>query len=137
MPRFIIQRLLLLPLLMIIFSVMVFAIVQAPPGDFLTSYAATLASSGSSINLEQLEGLRKQYGLDQPIAVQYYRWMVNLLHGDLGLSLEYQRPNIDLIREQLGLTLALALFSLVLTWAIAIPAGLSGQPTSARCSITS
>ena len=124
MPRFIIQRLLLLPLLMIIFSVMVFAIVQAPPGDFLTSYAATLASSGSSINLEQLEGLRKQYGLDQPIAVQYYRWMVNLLHGDLGLSLEYQRPNIDLIREQLGLTLALALFSLVLTWAIAIPAGI-------------
>ena len=124
MPRFIIQRLLLLPLLMIVFSVMVFAIVQAPPGDFLTSYAATLASSGSSINLEQLEGLRKQYGLDQPIVVQYYRWVVNLLHGDLGLSLEYQRPNIDLIREQLGLTLALALFSLVLTWAIAIPAGI-------------
>jgi peptide/nickel transport system permease protein len=124
MARFIIKRLMLLPLLMAIFSVMIFAIVQAPPGDFLTSYAATLASSGSSVNLEQLEALRAQYGLDQPVAVQYYRWLVNLLHGDLGLSLEYQRPNIDLIREQLGLTLALALFSFVLTWAIAIPAGI-------------
>jgi peptide/nickel transport system permease protein len=124
MARFVIQRLMLLPLLMAIFSVMIFAIVQAPPGDFLTSYAATLASSGSSVNLEQLEALRTQYGLDQPVAVQYYRWVVNLLHGDLGLSLEYQRPNVDLIREQLGLTLALALFSFVLTWAIAIPAGI-------------
>ena len=71
MARFIVHRLMLLPLLLVIFSVMVFAIVQAPPGDFLTSYAATLASSGSSVNLEQLEALRRQYGLDQPVAVQY------------------------------------------------------------------
>src|SRR5215510_6053654 len=121
MARFIAHRLMLLPLLLIIFSVMVFAIVQAPPGDFLTSYAATLASSGSSVNLEQLQALRAQYGLDQPVAVQYYRWIVNLLHGDLGLSLEYQRPNIDLIREQLGLWLALAMVGCVLAWASAIP----------------
>jgi peptide/nickel transport system permease protein len=124
MARFIIQRLLLLPLLMVIFSVMIFAIVQAPPGDFLTSYAATLASSGSSVSLEQLDALRVQYGLDQPVYVQYYRWMLSLLKGDLGLSLEYQRPNIELIGEQLWLTLALAVFSFVLTWAIAIPAGI-------------
>ena len=124
MARFIIQRLLLLPLLMVIFSVIIFAIIQAPPGDFLTSYAATLASSGSSVSMEQLDALRQQYGLDQPVHVQYYRWIANLLRGDLGLSLEYQRPNIDLISEQLGLTLALALFSFVLTWAIAIPAGI-------------
>ena len=61
----------------------VFAIVQAPPGDFLTSYAATLASSGSSVNLEQLEALRQQYGLDQPIPVQYARWIANVVQGDL------------------------------------------------------
>lgn len=124
MARFIIQRLLLLPLLMVIFSVMIFAIVQAPPGDFLTSYAATLASSGSSVSLEQLDALRVQYGLDQPVYVQYYRWILSLLKGDLGLSLEYQRPNIELIGEQLWLTLALAVFSFVLTWVIAIPAGI-------------
>jgi peptide/nickel transport system permease protein len=124
LARFILQRLLLLPLLMVAFSIMVFAIVQAPPGDFLTSYTATLASSGSSISAEQLEALRRQYGLDEPLVVQYLKWMRNLLHGDLGLSLEYQRPNAELIGDVLWLTLALALFSFVLTWVIAVPAGI-------------
>ena len=56
--------------------------------------------------------------------MQYLLWVQHLLHGNFGLSLEYQRPNADLIGEQIGLTLALALFSFVLTWAIAIPAGI-------------
>jgi peptide/nickel transport system permease protein len=85
---------------------------------------ATLSASGTSINAETLQALRHQYGLDQPFIVQYLYWLQNLLHGDLGLSLEYQRPNIDLIREQLGLTVALALMSFVLTWIIAVPAGI-------------
>jgi peptide/nickel transport system permease protein len=124
MTRYILQRLALLPLLMVIYTFVIFAIIQAPPGDFLTAYVATLSSSGSSISAEQIQALRQQYGLDQPFYVQYVRWIEHLLHGDFGLSLEYQRPNADLIREQIGLTLALALFSFVLTWAIAVPAGI-------------
>lgn len=124
MIRFVLQRLLLLPLLLVVFSILVFVIVEAPPGDFLTSYIATLASSGSSIGAEQVEALRRQYGLDQPIWVQYLKWVGNLLQGDLGLSLEYQRPNSELIGEQLFLTVVLALFSFVLTWIIAVPAGI-------------
>ncbi len=124
MIRFVLQRLLLLPLLLVVFSILVFVIVEAPPGDFLTSYIATLSSSGSSIGAEQVEALRRQYGLDQPIWVQYLKWMGNLLRGDLGLSLEYQRPNAELIGEQLFLTVVLALFSFVLTWIIAVPAGI-------------
>src|SRR5260370_18621182 len=57
--------------------------------------------------------------------------MQNLFHGDFGLSLEYQRPNADLIGEQIGLTIALALFSFVLTWAISVPAGIY-SPTHPR-----
>ncbi len=124
MTRYIVQRLLLLPLLMLIYSFIIFAIIQAPPGDFLTSYVATLTSSGTSISVENMQALRHEYGLDQPFVVQYLLWMQNLFHGNFGLSLEYQRPNADLIREQLGLTIALALFSFVLTWAIAVPAGI-------------
>jgi peptide/nickel transport system permease protein len=56
--------------------------------------------------------------------VQYLVWLQHLVHGDLGLSLEYQRPNAELIGDVLGLTLALAAFSFVLTWALAIPAGI-------------
>ena len=121
---YIVQRLALLPLLMLIYSFVIFAIIQAPPGDFLSAYVATLASSGSSISADQIAALRHQYGLDQPFVVQYFLWMQNLFHGDFGLSLEYQRPNADLIGEQIGLTIALALFSFVLTWAISVPAGI-------------
>ena len=124
MLRVLIQRLLLLPLLLAVFSLVVFALVQAPPGGFLTSYLATLASSGSSIDAAQVEALRRQFGLDQPFHVQYLRWVQNLLHGNLGLSLEYQRPNAELIGQYLLLTVLLALFSFVLSWVIAIPAGI-------------
>jgi peptide/nickel transport system permease protein len=124
MILYIVQRLALLPLLMLIYSFIIFAIIQAPPGDFLSAYVATLASSGSSISADQIAALRHQYGLDQPFVVQYLLWMQNLFHGDFGLSLEYQRPNADLIGEQIGLTIALALFSFVLTWAISVPAGI-------------
>jgi len=124
MTRYILQRLALLPLLMVIYSFVIFVIIQAPPGDFLTAYVATLASSGSSLSAEQIAAMRHQYGLDQPMIVQYFLWVQHLLHGDFGLSLEYQRPNAELIGEMLGLTLALALFSFVLTWVLAIPAGI-------------
>ena len=124
MTRYILQRLALLPLLMVVYSFVIFAIMQAPPGDFLTAYVATLASSGSSLSAEQIAAMRAQYGLDQPFFVQYLLWVEHLIHGNFGLSLEYQRPNADLIGEQIGLTLALALFSFILTWAIAIPAGI-------------
>jgi peptide/nickel transport system permease protein len=124
MTRYVLQRLALLPLLLFVFSVAVFAIVQAPPGDFLTAYTATLASSGSSISAEHLEALRRDYGLDQPVYVQYWRWMANVLRGNLGLSLEYQRPNSELIGERLVLTVALAVLSFVFTWIVAIPVGI-------------
>jgi len=124
MTRYVLQRLALLPLLMVIYSFVIFAIIQAPPGDFLTAYVATLASSGSSLSAEQVAALRSQYGLDQPFFVQYLLWLQHLMHGDFGLSLEYQRPNAELIGDVLGLTLALALFSFVLTWVLAIPAGI-------------
>src|ERR1700729_3735591 len=103
MMRYIAQRLLLLPFLMLVYSFVIFVIIQAPPGDFLTSYVAQLSASGTSISSEMMRAMRHQYGLDQPFIVQYFRWLMNLLHGDMGLSLEYQRPNIDLIGEQLGL----------------------------------
>jgi peptide/nickel transport system permease protein len=122
--RYIAQRLLLLPFLLLVYSFVIFVIIQAPPGDFLTTYVATLAASGSSIGADQIAALRHEYGLDQPFIVQYLYWLRELLHGNFGLSLEYQRPNADLIREQLGLTVALALMSFVLTWLIAVPAGI-------------
>jgi peptide/nickel transport system permease protein len=122
--RYIVQRLLLLPFLLLVYSFVIFVIIQAPPGDFLTAYVATLSASGTSVSTEQIEALRHAYGLDQPFVVQYLYWLRNLLAGNFGVSLEYHRPNAELIEEQLGLTVALAVMSFVLTWLIAVPAGI-------------
>ena len=83
MAQYIIKRLLLLPLLLFIFSVIAFALIQAPPGDFITSYIAELAASGSTMEHAQIDALRAQYGLDQPMYIQYFKWVGNILQGEI------------------------------------------------------
>lgn len=124
MHWFILKRLLIIPFLLFIFSIISFVLIQAPPGDFLTSYIAELAQGGTTIDQAQIDALRRQYGLDQPVYVQYFLWVGNLLQGDLGVSLEWRRANVELIGERLVLTLALTTASLLFTWAVAIPIGI-------------
>jgi peptide/nickel transport system permease protein len=124
MLQYIIKRLLLLPFLLFIFSIIAFILIQAPPGDFITSYIAELAASGSSVDRAQIEALRELYGLDQPVYIQYFKWMGRLLQGDLGVSLDWQRPNAELIGQRLMLTVLLGLFTFAFTWALAIPIGI-------------
>jgi peptide/nickel transport system permease protein len=124
MLQYIIKRLLLLPLLLFIFSVFAFLIIQAPPGDFVTAYIAELAMSGSQIDQVQIDALRQLYGLDKPIHIQYLKWMGRIVTGDLGVSLDWQRPILDLIGERLLLTVLLGLFTFAFTWAVAIPIGI-------------
>lgn len=124
MLQYIIKRLLLLPLLLFIFSVFAFFIIQAPPGDFVDAYIAELSTSGSSMDRVQIEALRERYGLDQPLYVQYFKWMGRVLTGDLGVSLDWRRPNRELIGERFLLTVLLGLFTFAFTWAVAIPIGI-------------
>jgi peptide/nickel transport system permease protein len=121
---YIIKRLLLLPLLLFIFSIVAFILIQAPPGDFVTSYVAELAASGSSIDQQQIEALRALYGLDQPMWIQYFKWIARILHGDLGVSLDWHKPIAELIGQRLLLTLTLGVFTLLFTFAVAVPIGI-------------
>ncbi len=124
MLQYIIKRLLLLPFLLFIFSVFAFVIIQAPPGDFVTSYVAELSASGSSIDQAQIDALRNLYGLDQPMYIQYFKWMGRILTGDLGISLDWQKPIKELIGERLALTVVLGIFTFIFTWLLAIPIGI-------------
>jgi peptide/nickel transport system permease protein len=124
MLPYIIKRLLLLPVLFILFSIITFALIQAPPGDFLTTYIATLAASGSNMDQAQMAALRQTYGLDQPLYIQYFKWLGNVLQGNLGISLEWQTPVVELIGEFLLLTIILSLTSFIFTWLLAIPIGI-------------
>jgi peptide/nickel transport system permease protein len=118
------RRLALVPLLLAVFSVAVFLIIEAPPGDFLTSYIADLASTGSAPGAAEIEALKRTYGLDQPIYIRYLRWIGNILRGDLGVSLEYRKPVIYLIGDHITLTVLLAAFSFLFSWLLAIPIGI-------------
>jgi peptide/nickel transport system permease protein len=107
---------------LIVISMISFAIIQLPPGDFLTSYVATLRQQGEDIDTEALRALEQQYGLNQPVYVQYWKWMVGILtRGDFGLSFEWQQPVSELIWERLGLTVFISLLTIIVTWLIAIP----------------
>jgi len=121
---FILKRLMILPFLMVIFSIVAFALIQAPPGDFVTSYVAELAASGSSVDQIQIDALRDLYGLDQPVYVQYLKWTWRLLQGDLGISLDFQKPIAELIGQRLLLTVILGLATLIFTFAVALPIGI-------------
>jgi peptide/nickel transport system permease protein len=105
-------------------SVISFAIIQLPPGDFVTAYIAQLQSMGTIVSQAEAEGLRREYGLDQPFPVQYYKWLRRALQGDFGIAMEYRRPVTEVIGDRLALTAVLTLTSIVFTWILAIPIGI-------------
>jgi peptide/nickel transport system permease protein len=105
-------------------SVLSFAIIQLPPGDYVTSYIAQMASMGSVVSEEEAETLRIQYGLGQPIYVQYLKWMKQVVVGNFGMSMEWRRPVTEVIGDRLWLTVVVAVASLILTWVLALPIGI-------------
>lgn len=123
MAKYIIKRILYMIPTLFVISIISFAIIQLPPGDFLTSYVATLRQQGEDLDAQAVRALEEQYGLNQPIYVQYGKWISNiLLHGDFGLSFEWRRPVSELIWDRIGLTIFISLLTILLTWIIAIPA---------------
>jgi peptide/nickel transport system permease protein len=113
-----------IPTLFII-SVIAFLVIQLPPGDFLSTQIAAMEASGESVDPAQIAALRERYGIGEPFWTQYWKWITSIvLHGDFGLSFQYQRPVSDLIEERLGLTLLLGIATLLFTWIIALPAGI-------------
>lgn len=124
MLTFIIRRLLAMIPTLILVSILTFIIIQLPPGDFMSTLAANVGSSGSSMDAVTVENLRHQYGLDQSPVVQYLSWVGGFFRGDFGYSLEWKRPVIELIGDRLVLTLLLSIMSLLLMWMVAIPIGI-------------
>ena len=123
MLQFIIRRILIFIPMMFLMSVVAFALIQAPPGDFLTDYVAQLQASGELVDDDQIEALRDQYGLNRPLYVQYAKWVWGILQWDLGLSLEWRRPVTELVNARLAMTVVLGVSTIIFTWTLAIPIG--------------
>ena len=86
MSNYFVRRLLTMIGSLMVISVLVFVIVQLPPGDFLSNQIAELQSQGEMVPTEKIEFLRREYGLDKPVHEQYLLWVVGLLQGDMGFS---------------------------------------------------
>tara|TARA_Y100000588_G_scaffold106233_1_gene116214 strand:- start:218 stop:1162 length:945 start_codon:yes stop_codon:yes gene_type:complete len=110
--------------MLFLFSIVAFAIIQAPPGDYLTDYIAAMQAAGEHINQSEVESLRERYGLGEPIYVQYWKWFSGVLTWDLGESLEWQQPVTELVNSRLAMTVTLALFTILFVWTMAIPIGI-------------
>ena len=124
MLRFILVRLFWMVPSLIVISFLAFVLIQLPPGDFVTTYIATLAASNEIVDQNTAAELRQRFGLDQPMVVQYWKWISGIvLRGDFGLSFEWQQPVKELIWERMALTLVLTFSTLLATWGIALPIG--------------
>lgn len=124
MLQYIGRRLFLMVITLAAVSVISFAIIQLPPGDFLTAYMEQLERSGYQRDQATIDKLKKRYGLDEPIYVQYGKWMWGMVHGDFGQSFYYNRPVGELIWERLGLTVTVSLAAVIFEWVVALPIGI-------------
>ena len=124
MFTYVLQRLGLALVTIAAISVLSFVIIQLPPGDFVDAYIANLSSSGSMVSAQEAQALRQQYGLDQPVWVQYWKWITKVVRGDFGMSMEWGRPVTEVIGDRLWLTIVVSIAAILLTWGIALPIGI-------------
>src|SRR2546430_12356816 len=96
-------------------SMLAFAIIQLPPGDYVASYIAQMAAMGSVVSDEEAQNLRIQYGLGQPIYVQYLKWMKLVVQGNFGMSMEWRRPVTEVIGDRLWLAVGVSVAAPLLT----------------------
>ncbi len=132
MLRYVLRRLLAMVPTLLVISLVTFAIIKLPPGDFLSNQIAELKSQGDAAALEKVEFLRKQYGLDKPFLEQYAVWVgiwpgehgySGLLQGDLGWSFEHDMAVKDVVGDRLFLSFLLNFSVILFTWAVAFPIG--------------
>ncbi len=124
MIAFLVRRIILAILTVWAVSVLAYVVIQLPPGDYITSYIAQMSASGSAVSEQEAKMLREQYGLDQPIYVQYIRWMSMVLRGNFGMAMEYGRPVAEVIGDRLWLTMIVSGAAIFFTWLLALPIGI-------------
>jgi peptide/nickel transport system permease protein len=123
MLEFLIRRTVTMMVTLLITSVLIFIIIQLPPGDYLSTYIAELQSQGEMVDEEKINFLRSQYGLDKSLPHQYFTWVTGLLSGDLGYSFEYNLPVSEVVGDRLLLSMVLNLTTIIFIYLVAFPIG--------------
>jgi len=120
---YLIRRLLVMIPTLLAISLITFAIIQLPPGDYLSTYIAELQSQGEAVDAQKIEFLREQFGLNMPFYMKYLTWLWGMFHGDFGYSFEYNLPVSQVVGDRLALSMILSFTTVLFTWVVAFPIG--------------
>jgi len=108
---------------LIAISIVVFTIINLPPGDYFSTYIAELQSSGEAADLAKIHFLQVQYGFDRPLWEQYLYWVAGLLQGDMGYSFAYNLPVNQVVGDRLLMTFLVSFTTILFTYLVAFPIG--------------
>src|SRR5438034_9762491 len=121
MLGYLVHRILIMIPTLIAISLVIFVIINLPPGDYFSTYIAELQSQGEGANLAKIAFLKAQYGFDRPLWQQYLYWAFGLLHGDMGYSFLYDLPVNKVVGDRLLLTFIESFTTIVFTYLVAFP----------------
>ena len=124
MIKYIIKRIGTAVVTLGLITVVVFFIIQLPPGDFVDSIITEMITAGDPVTEEMIVILREAYGVDRPFIIQYFDWLSGLLTGNWGVSFFHQQNVLTVINETLVATLILSLVTLIFTYFLSIPAAI-------------
>lgn len=124
MIDYIARRILVMIPTLIAISVITFIIIQLPPGDYLTTMISEMESQGEAVDQAKIAALRAQYGLDQPMWLQYLVWIGGIIQGDFGYSFEYQLPVSDVVGDRVALTILLNFGTILFIYLVSFPIGI-------------
>lgn len=125
MWKFLLRRLSYAAVAVFAISLVSFAVIQLPPGDYVSDMINRIRLTGGKIDPEFEQRMREVYGFDQPMIVQYVKWATNIItRGEFGYSFVYKRDAGEMIAERLPATAIMVLGAVLLTWAIALPLGI-------------
>src|SRR5882672_8099260 len=123
MLGYLVNRILIMIPTLIAISILIFIIINLPPGDYFSTYIAELQSQGENANLTKIAFLKAQYGFDLPLWQQYLYWVGGLLHGDMGYSFLYDLPVNKVVGDRLFLTFLVSFTTILFTYVVAFPIG--------------
>jgi peptide/nickel transport system permease protein len=124
MTSYLIKRTLIMLFTIAVVSIASFATIQLPPGDYATKLYSQIAGSGANVSPDLEERIREQYGLNQPMHVQYFKWIRNLFRGEFGYSYTYKQDAAALIGDRLPLSFIISFSTILFIWFVAIPVGI-------------
>lgn len=121
MAKFLFKRLLTALITILLITLVVFVVIQLPPGDFVDTIVTSMIAEGEQVTEADIALLKESYGVDRPMLVQYADWLLGIIKGDWGTSFHYNQDVLDVINETLGTTLLLSFATLIFTYVVSIP----------------